>query len=673
MTYSVVEHLWIPMQDGCRLGARLWLPDTAQEVPVPVILEYIPYRKRDGTRERDEPMHSYFALSGYAAVRVDMRGTGESDGHMADEYLLQEQDDALEVMSWLAQQAWCNGRIGMMGKSWGGFNSLQVAMRRPPELKAIITAYSTDNRYTDDIHYMGGCLLNDNMWWGGIMMVFQSRPPDPAVVGEQWREIWKDRLERLPFFPALWLDHQTYDTYWKHGSVCKDYAAIQCPVLAVGGWVDSYTNAVPRLLENLKTISQGIIGPWGHVYPHDGVPGPAIGFLQEAVSWWDRWLKDAEPSGTGDRGALTAWIEAAERPATTRTQSEGEWISLTHWPSAAITETVLPFHAHGQMDLKASEAEVGLDLGLVCSTQSHGRAGGEWMGVGCAGELPADQRLDDGEALLFRSTPLREDCVILGFPEVALSLASDVPLAQIVVRLCEVFPDGATTRVSYQVLNLAHRRSHEHPEPLTPGQIETVHLRLNACGHRFRAGNRIAVAIGTAYWPLIWPAPYLATLRIFAPSALHLPVLDMAHVEVKAAGFPPPERGTVTPLTQLSAGSLKRYSTQDYVSGTMTYVTDAIGGVFGTGVFQYDETETRVEHNLRRSLIIRDDNPLSARYELCQFYGLQRPGQNITIDVVNEMTSDLDMFFLKATVTVREDGQVFFEREFQKDIPRSFL
>ena len=191
MSISVEEHVWITLSDGCRLGARLWLPDAASANPVPAILEYIPYRKRDGTRGRDEPMHGYYAQHGYAAVRVDMRGSGESDGHLADEYLQQEQDDALEVIAWIAAQPWCTGAVGMMGKSWGGFNALQMAARRPPALKAIITTNSTDHRYTDDIHYMGGCLLNDNLWWGSIMARLPKPPARPENrLARGWRERW---------------------------------------------------------------------------------------------------------------------------------------------------------------------------------------------------------------------------------------------------------------------------------------------------------------------------------------------------------------------------------------------------------------------------------------------------------------------------------------------------
>lgn len=279
-TYETIENTWIEIADGTKLSSRIWLPTVAAGQKVPAILEYIPYRKTDGTRARDEPMHGYFAGHGYAVVRVDMRGSGESDGLLKDEYLKQEQDDALEVIEWIANQSWCDGNIGMMGKSWGGFNSLQVAARRPKALKAIITVGFTDDRYNNDIHYKGGCLLNDNFWWGSIMLAYQLRPIDPHIVGDSWREKWMERLENMPLWMAQWMEHQTRDDYWKHGSVCENYDDIEIPVFALDGWEDSYTNTVLSLMEGLSVPRKGIIGPWAHVYPHDGVPGPAMGFYK---------------------------------------------------------------------------------------------------------------------------------------------------------------------------------------------------------------------------------------------------------------------------------------------------------------------------------------------------------------------------------------------------------
>ncbi len=295
---KIVENpdVGIEMPDGCVLSARVWLPEDAEKDPVPAILEHIPYRKRDGTAARDSLTHPYFAGHGYAAIRVDMRGNGDSEGLMEDEYSEQELEDACAAIAWAAAQPWCNGKVGMMGISWGGFNSLQVAARQPAALKAIITLCSTDDRYADDIHYKGGLLLNENLGWGSTMLSYSSRSPDPAIVGENWRAMWLERLDNEPFLPAVWLRHQRRDAYWKRGSVCEEFSRIKAATLAVGGWGDAYKNAVSRLVLGIEAPVKGIVGPWIHKYPHFAIPKPAIGFLQEALRWWDRWLKDI---GTG--------------------------------------------------------------------------------------------------------------------------------------------------------------------------------------------------------------------------------------------------------------------------------------------------------------------------------------------------------------------------------------
>ncbi|WP_225765061.1 CocE/NonD family hydrolase [Inquilinus sp. Marseille-Q2685] len=667
MPIRVEENIWIPLADGPRLAARLWLPEGAETAPAPAVLEYIPYRKRDGTRGRDEPMHGWFAAQGYAAIRVDMRGTGESDGHMADEYLKQEQDDALEVIAWIAEQPWCTGAVGMMGKSWGGFNSLQVAARRPPALKAIITVYSTDHRYADDIHYQGGCLLTDNLWWGAIMLAYQARPADPAIVGEGWRRQWLERLERMPFFPALWLRHQRYDEYWKHGSVCEDWSAIQVPVLAVGGWADSYTNAVPRLLAGLKVPRRGIIGPWGHVYPQDGAPGPAIGFLQEALRWWDQWLKGHD-TGVMEEPMLRAFVEDWNEPAGTRAETEGRWVGEAEWPSPAIRPRRWALNAPGALaDAASPESDI-----LVRSPLSHGKAAGEWMATGCPGELPVDQRLDDGAAQLFDTAPLDEAVEILGAPELLLDLASNASVAQLAVRLCDVAPDGRSARVSYGVLNLTHRDGHEAPAPLEPGRRYQVRVKLNDCGHRFAAGPRIRIAVATGYWPTVWPAPYPATLTLRAgASHLDLPVRQGRAGD--AVTFEPPVRGASAPTTQVDAGSIRRYSKQDHVTGETTYVTEGVGGVFGEGILRFDEIDTTLAHSLKRELVIRDDDPLSARYVLTQSYEMGREGWRILIESQSVLTADLDRWHLTTELTAKENGQVVTERSWSEDIPRDLV
>jgi uncharacterized protein len=667
MPVRVQEHLWITLSDGCRLGARLWLPETAARAKVPAVLEYIPYRKRDGTRARDDPMHGYFAERGYAAIRVDMRGSGESDGHLADEYLRQEQDDALEVIAWIARQPWCTGAVGMQGKSWGGFNALQVAARRPPALKAIITTFSTDHRYTDDIHYMGGCLLNDNLWWGSIMLAYQSRPLDPHIVGDGWRERWLERIAKLPFFPALWLEHQRYDDYWKHGSVCEDFAAIQCPVLAIGGWTDAYTNAVPRLLEGLKVPRLGIIGPWGHLYPHDGVPGPAIGYLQEAVRWWDHWLKGVD-SGIMQEPMLRAYLQDPVPPEGTRTFTPGHWVGERSYPSPDIK----PQRFYLRTDRSLGEQPDGHAVFSIRSPQSHGKAAGEWMGVGCPGEQPSDQRLDDGGALVFDTAVLDRELPVLGAPVLRVTLAADAPVAQLAVRLSDVAPEGRVSRVSYQVLNLAHRDGHEQPSQLEPGHYYDVTVTLNACGHRFLPGHRIRLAIASGYWPIVWPAPYAATLSVRADDcALELPARHGA--DRQAVSFEPPVHGPRTPITVVDPGVVRRFTAQDHVTGETTYVTEGIGGVFGEGILRFDAVDVEIAHSLKRELTIRDEDPLSARYVLTQSYEMGREGWRTLVNTHAEMHSDTLNFYLSATLTARLNGELAAERKWDVVIARDLI
>lgn len=662
-----IEHFWITLKDGCRLAARLWLPEDAEQKPVPAILEYIPYRKRDGTRGRDEPMHAYFAGHGYAAIRVDMRGSGESDDVLQDEYLQLELDDAVEVIAWITAQKWCDGTVGMMGKSWGGFNCLQVAAMRPKALKAVLSVCSTDDRYRDDIHYMGGCLLNDNQWWGDIMLAYQSRPADPVLFGPGWKENWLKRIDEMPFWPALWMKHPTRDDYWRHGSICEDYGAIQCPVYLVGGWADAYTNAIPRMLANLKAPRKAMIGPWAHIYPHDGVPGPAIGFLQEAVKWWDRWLKGRE-NGIMDGPMLWAWLEDSEPPATTSTYRAGRWVGAKSWPDTDAVKVETWNLGKGALSKSALPAA---DL-PICSPQTVGMACGEWMGAGCPGESPADQRIDDAGSLVFDSEPLARHLDLLGTPVLELEFSVDRPVAQVVVRLSDVWPDGAAQRASYAVFNLNHLAGHDRPQKLVPGQRYKARIELNMLGHRFTAGHRLRVSISTAYWPLIWPSPERTTLTVHtAATQLSLP----ARAPQAGDGTEPfgkPESAPLTPVTKVAEGKLQRSVTHDLISNGVTYVTDVEGGVFGEGITRFDEIDTIVNHGIRRELSIHPEDPLCARFRDRQFHDLKRDGWDIHVEVDTEMTCTKDTLTLTGKLDAYENGQRVASRNWRETFKREF-
>jgi putative CocE/NonD family hydrolase len=663
----VIENTWIPLADGVRLAARIWLPEGAQQRPVPAVLEYLPYRKRDFTRFRDEPIHHYFAGHGFASLRVDIRGSGDSDGILTDEYSAQEHADALEVLHWIAEQPWCSGNIGMMGISWGGFNSLQVAALRPPELKAIITLCSTDDRYADDAHYMGGCLLNENLQWGAILLTYQALPPDPQVVGDRWRELWRERLEQVVPFPEHWLRHQRRDDYWRHGSVCEDYSRITCPVYAIGGWADGYSNAVPRLLAGLRGPKKGLIGPWAHTFPQDGVPGPAIGFLQEALRWWRQWLS-GEDTGIMAEPLFRVWMQDSVEPLPTRETWPGRWVAEESWPSPKLERRVWVLNAGGLGDTAdAAEGEAS-----IASPQTTGLSGGEWCAFGAEGEMPGDQRPDDGRSLCFDSEPLPERLEILGAPALSLELRADRPVALVAVRLCEVAADGTSLRVSYGLLNLTHRNSHEHTEPVEPGRRQAVRIQLNDCAHAFPAGSRLRVALSTAYWPIAWPPPQPVTLHVATgASTLELPVRAPRPEDAALPDFEPPERGPTDEPRRLRAAPFRRTIERDLAANEIlhTLISDA-ADLGGAALARVEAIGLDVGHTIERRYAIGESDPLSARAEIDQRTDLRRGDWKVRVETRTRLTASVRHFRFEADLDAFEGDERTFHRRWDEQIPR---
>jgi uncharacterized protein len=350
----IIENIMIPLADGVKLAAKLWLPDETQR-RFPALVEYLPYRKRDGTRLRDQGMHMYFAGHGYASLRVDIRGSGDSSGLIDDEYTLQEQADGCEMIAHIAALPWCDGQVAMFGISWGGFNALQIAALRPPALKTIITVGSTDDRYATDVHYVGGCLSKDNFDWSSTMVAHNDLPPDPETVGEVWRAMWLERMAHQQPWILPWLKHQRRDDYWKQGSVCEDFSAITIPVYAVSGWADNYSESVPRLMAGLKGPRKGLIGPWAHSYPHDVAVKPAIGWLQEALRWFDHWMRDRD-TGIMAEPMLRAWMQESLPPQTCYEERPGRWVAERDWPSPRIRVEKMTLGADGALSADAAKA-----------------------------------------------------------------------------------------------------------------------------------------------------------------------------------------------------------------------------------------------------------------------------------------------------------------------------
>ena len=662
---QVIEHVWIPMSDGCRLSARIWLPRDAPAHPVPAILEYIPYRKGDATAARDQLMHPCFAGHGYASVRVDMRGTGDSDGLQMDEYLPIEQRDGQEVIGWLAAQPWCSGEVGMIGISWGGVAALQAAAHAHPALKAIIPVCASIDRYYDDGCYFMGCMAGETIGWGAVMLGFNSRPPDPAVVGEGWRDQWRERLEKPPMFLETWLSHQRRDEYWRQGSVLGREERIRCAVYAVGGWADCWPNTVFRLLENLpaRTPRKGMSGPWGHIYPHLGIPGPAIGFLPEALRWWDRWLKGID-NGVERGPCFHGYLQERVPPAPGHPERPGRWVAEEQWPSPRVEYR--HFHLG---DAALHDTPVAGGSVCISSPQSCGLGSGEympWYTSGPSSQLPLDQRGDDAKSAVFDGAPLDAALDLLGTPWAELVLRADAPGALVAVRLCDLRPDGASTLISYGLLNLAQREGRERPRAVEPGATCRVRVRLNDTGYRVVPGHRLRLAVSTSYWPIAWPTPYRVTLSVdTAASRLCLPVRAPGRDEAGLAPFEAP--GTPPPLgtSTLRAGRQQRTITHDVETGDVVFLVHK-----DAGRQRLHHNDIEMESQTTERYVIRDDDPLSARAEYTCEYAVGRgPWQTRTRGRLT-MTCSAETFFVTAELDACEHERRVFSRDWNLEIPR---
>ncbi|MGW7723374.1 CocE/NonD family hydrolase [Streptomyces canus] len=645
----------IPLPDGTLLYARVWRPLTPE--PVPAILEYLPYRLTDWTAPRDWQRHPWYAGHGYASVRVDVRGHGNSEGVPGDEYSATELADGVEVVNWLAAQPWCDGRVGMFGISWGGFNSLQIAALAPEPLKAVVTVCSTDDRYDNDVHYMGGSVLAVDMHaWAATMLAFVSRPPDPLHVGDGWRDMWLGRLEQVDPFLHTWLDHQTRDAYWRHGSVCEDYGAIDAAVLAVGGWHDPYRDTVLRLVEHLPAERvRGLIGPWSHQYPDRGLPpGPAIGFLQETLRWWDQHLKGVD-TGIMREPLLRAYVSDSHPPATVYDTLPGRWVGEPTWPSPNVT--TVSYGLQGPAVLVRSPQHTGVDAG-------------RFFPFGNDADLPPDQREEDARSACFEFA-VGEETWVLGRPRVRLRVTSEVSRGQVVARLCDVAPDGSSTLVTRGVLNLSARHGRDRAVPWEPGATQEVSFELNGIGHAFPPGHRIRLAVSSAYWPWIWPQPGSQAGFTLEPAGSFLELPVRAREASSDIAFEEPEQseplGVSHPAT-FDEPRPERLVVRDVAKGEWRLEVDPRYG--GTRVYPdgLEFTEDALE-----TYTIDENDPLSARTRSDWSIRLHRPelAWEATVRTRSEITCDGTDFHASNEVVCTDGGEVVFHRTWEKRIPRT--
>jgi uncharacterized protein len=487
----------------------------------PAIVELNPYRCRDGTMYADSMMYPWFAANEYLCFRVDLQGSGDSEGVLTDEYTDEELSFCVQMVNQIAKLPFCDGNVGMMGKSWSAINSLMIAARDdcPSALKAIIVSCGSDDRYSDDVHYMGGAMMLDNIEWPSTMWGWMATPPDPAIVGGRWKEMWRERIRNADFWFQMWGSHQTRDEYWSETSVRDHYEKVRVPVFILSGWQDGYKNVAERAVRRLGQLGKpvaGLLGPWGHKYPFDGYPGPQLDWLPYITEhWWDRWLKHKPPRNGSEFPQLTVWLGDSREPDRSPNFTDsGKWVAEDHdwmsrkkeeifylWPDHRLSrDSGAPPHAY------ASAPDVTLGTAAL-ETSSWGSAGNA--------DLPGNESADDHRSIYLDSEPLPSNLECFGYPTVTLNLECDKPRAAVAVRLCEISPKtGDSHLVTYRFFNLCYRAGNmAQPEGVPPEPFR-VRIPLNITGHVFKRGWKVRLSVSPFLFPTLWPSTEIPTLRV---------------------------------------------------------------------------------------------------------------------------------------------------------------
>jgi uncharacterized protein len=657
----VAKSVLIPMRDGVRLASDLYMPDPDPGEPLPVVMEYIPYRKDEvapGSR-----FYEYLVRHGYIVARIDIRGTGGSEGISTDEYVLQEQLDGYDAIEWLAAQPFCDGHVNQMGISYGGFTSLQVATHEPPHLTSIIPMYFTDDRYTDDCHYRGGHLRKyyDVGHYGNFMIVYNALPPYPEWAGADWATIWEEHLARNEPYLLKWLKHQTDGPYWRHGSVRDVADRIKCPVFMIGGWRDGYPNPPLRLYRALDVPKKVLVGPWNHALPDEAVPGPRIDYLHEVVRWLDHWCKGKD-TGIMDEPPVIVYMQHYEKPVVDRLEAAGRWRAETDWPPPGAEER--PLHLGEAGSLTEGPGEDGADAFEYVPTV--GVTGGLWSG-GLQFGLPGDQRPDEAFSLVYTSAPIEKDVHVLGRPRVALHVSSTASVIGFAASLSDVAPDGTSHLVAKGMLNATRRDSLTDPEPLTPGEVYELPIEIDTTAWVFPAGHRIRLAIASADWPNVWPTPQPATNTVYRgearPSRLILPSV-------------PPRGSTRPPRFRPSQRAMTRH-TERAEPPSWQIVHDTLGGRSQVRIHEAEDDRINDTTVVRREYsLVADchpDDPGSASAHGKHLSRITRPSSVMegSSDVLIQATAT--HFDVTIDLELRVNGAIHHSKRWVESVPRVLL
>ncbi|MFI2370483.1 CocE/NonD family hydrolase [Streptomyces sp. NPDC018833] len=638
------EDVRVRLPDGIALYARMWRPVTDE--PVPALLEYAADRLSDATVVRDGERHPWYAGHGYASVRVDVRGHGNSEGAPGGESDAAELADGVAVVEWLAGQPWCTGRVGMIGIGPAGRTALQIAALAPPPLRAVVAVCASDDPYETDGPFLGGSLTCRSLHSRSAARLAQAaRPPDPLHTGDAWRTMWLRRLEAIRPAVPDWSEHPLRDVYWRSAGIRDDTDAVRAAVLAVSGLHDPARDTVLRLVEQLPADRvRGLLGPWPRQYP-DRDPERGIGFLQETLRWWDQWLRDRDTGVLAEPLLRCRLGPSAPGP--------GRWTGDDVWPSPHVT--VVPHTPAGDPVPVRSPQHTGTDAGGPCP-------------VGHPADLPPDQREEDARSVCFDFPVGGTPVVVLGRPRVTLWLRLEAPHGHVVARLCDIAPDGASTLVTRGALDLAAPAGRRRALAWRPGTAEDVSFDLSLAGHTFAPGHRIRLAVSSAYWPWLWPDPEAAGFTLDpAGSRLDLPVREPTGVSGVFAEPEHSEPAAVAVPQTLDGDPPRLLLTRDVTAGLWTL--DATPHSGGTHVHPDGLEHTEEAHE---TYAIQQDDPLSALAETTWWIRLHRPelGWDVRIEARSAAACDVTGFTATDELVCRDGDEIVFHRTWEKHVPR---
>jgi len=652
---------WITLPDGVRLAADLYMPagDVAGE-QFPVILEYLPYRKTEA-RSRNWSLYSYFVERGYVVARVDIRGTGNSEGKLIPyEYSDIEQVDGETVIDWLSKQTWSNGNVGMFGISWGGFNSIQMAGRNPPALKAIIALHATDDLYQDDVHYMDGIMHLDS--WEMSQDLDNARPGAPDYVIDE--AYFRDRFDTQPWM-MTYKRQQRDGAFWDRGSLRDRREQIKIPSFFIGGWYDGYRDTLPRMLTELKGPVKAMIGAWSHAFPNEPYPEPGMEWRHEAVRWFDQWLKGID-TGIMDEPRFAVYVNDWHKPGPYLDYAPGKWRWEDGWPIKRGEQRIMYPQANHELGTSVPGATVH-ELRYVPSIGFE--AGGPVMWWG---DIAHDQRGTDAYSLVYDSAPVNADTEILGMPRAVLKVAADGPRANWFVRLSDVAPDGTVTQVAGAGFNGTHRHSARTPEDIVPGQAFPLDIEMHFASWVFPKGHRIRLSVNNAQWPMLWPTPYLMTTRLFLGgedgSRVILPVVPPG--KTSAPEFlPPAESPVLAGFESLDTGNASGYGEISSVdrnpqTGEVTVTATNTGGYrYPWGTETYREA---IEHKTS------DAHPENTSMLGTHRMEVTLKDRVLLWEAQLSFTSDANNFYYQYTRKLSENGKLLREKTWTDRIPRDF-